>query len=182
MELSSSAFEAEGDLPLQYAMPPFEVTFDGGGAFRCPGTAEGKQNLSPPLSWQYVPREAKSLALLMVDRMSYAYPDMPEDALFPHWVVYNIPPTLREFPEGLPADLSLPGGGVQGLNNYPSPYNQGYGGPCPMVGEEHFYVFTLYALDTEIDIEPGADFGRIMVAIQGHILAEVDLPVYYTAK
>jgi hypothetical protein len=37
-------------------------------------------------------------------------------------------------------------------------------------------------LDTELEIAPGADFGTIMSAIEGHILAEVSLPVYYTAK
>ena len=49
---------------------------------------------------------------------------------------------------------TLPGGAKQGLNSWP---RLGYGGPCPPPGKPHRYFFKLYALDTMLDLKPGAD-------------------------
>ncbi len=183
MELHASAFEAEGELPLKYAIPPFEATLQSGHMFKCAGNPADKENLSPSLAWNYVPTEAKSLVLIMVDDMHYAYPDVAaEGTFFPHWIVYNISPSITELSEGLTAELTLPDGTLQGLNSYPEPYNQGYGGPCPGVGEQHLYIFTLYALDTVLDLEPGARLETVMTTLNEHILSQVELPVYYTGK
>lgn len=183
MELSSSAFEVEGDLPIKYAMQPFEVTLDNGHKFKCSGPVTG-ENFSPPLAWKYVPAEAESLVLIMVDDMHYAYPDDVEEGhYFPHWIVYNIPPSVTELLESPPTELGLPDGSLLGANSYPEPYKQGYGGPCPMFGNmHHLYIFKLYALDTVLDLEPGARLEEVMTALEGHILSQVELPVYYIGE
>ncbi|MFB6294929.1 MAG: YbhB/YbcL family Raf kinase inhibitor-like protein, partial [Candidatus Nanohaloarchaea archaeon] len=56
--------------------------------------------------------------------------------------------------------------GVAGVNDYGEP---GYGGPNPP-DQEHTYVFTLYALDTEIDLGPGATKEELEQAIDGHVI------------
>jgi hypothetical protein len=49
-----------------------------------------------------------------------------------------------------------------------------YGGPCPPSGT-HRYFFRLYALDTTIDLLPGATKKELLNAMDGHILAQSEL-------
>jgi hypothetical protein len=99
-------------------------------------TCDG-DNVSPPLEWSNVPKEAKSLALIVED------PDAPL-GLFTHWIVYNLPPTTKGLPQGVRAiDANIP----QGRNDFGK---VGYGGPCPPSGT-HRYVFRLYALNDTLD-------------------------------
>jgi Raf kinase inhibitor-like YbhB/YbcL family protein len=52
----------------------------------------------------------------------------------------------------------------------------GYGGPCPPPGHgPHRYFFRLYALDTELDLSPGASREHLGSAIEGHVVAEAEL-------
>jgi Raf kinase inhibitor-like YbhB/YbcL family protein len=51
---------------------------------------------------------------------------------------------------------------------------QRYGGPCPPSGT-HRYYFKLYALDTVLDIIPGATKEQILQAMKGLVLAEAQL-------
>jgi Raf kinase inhibitor-like YbhB/YbcL family protein len=87
------------------------------------------QNVSPPLQWNGIPANAKTLELTVDD------PDAP-GGHFTHWQLAEIPATTTAIPEGGHA-------GAEGTNGFG---NQGYGGPCPPSGE-HRYVFTLKARD-----------------------------------
>ncbi|HEY4718836.1 MAG TPA: YbhB/YbcL family Raf kinase inhibitor-like protein, partial [Anaerolineales bacterium] len=55
-----------------------------------------------------------------------------------------------------------------------------YGGPCPPQGSTHRYVFTLYALDTMLELESGANKRELLAAMEKHILAEVEFGASYT--
>jgi Raf kinase inhibitor-like YbhB/YbcL family protein len=104
-------------------------------------TCDGDE-VSPPLEWADVPAGTKSLALLMED------PDAPSGT-FVHWTVFDIPPTTRSFEQG-----KTPAGSREGENTFGK---TGYGGPCPPEGDKaHRYVFSLYALRAEPDLEAGA--------------------------
>jgi hypothetical protein len=48
----------------------------------------------------------------------------------------------------------------------------GYNGPCPPRGKPHRYFFKLYALDIELNLEPGATKATVEKAMGGHILSE----------
>jgi Raf kinase inhibitor-like YbhB/YbcL family protein len=50
----------------------------------------------------------------------------------------------------------------------------GYGGPCPPSGT-HRYFFKLYALDTNLGLQPGATKQQILSAMNGHVLATAEL-------
>ncbi len=52
--------------------------------------------------------------------------------------------------------------------------NIGYGGPCPP-GGTHRYYFKLYALDTELNLEPGNTKAELLKAMEGHILDQGEL-------
>lgn len=129
-------------------------------------TCDGADN-SPQLAWSAPPVATKSLALIVAD------PDAPSGT-FTHWVLYNIPAGTRSLAEGLPHLAQLADGSRQGRNDFGKP---GYGGPCPPHGQEHRYVFTLYALDATVDLPPGAT--GVEGALKGHVLAQAELTARY---
>lgn len=145
MQLTSTAFKAGEAIPARHS-------YDGG-------------NVSPPLAWTGVPNQAKSLALIMDD------PDAPRGT-WVHWLVYGLAPDARDLKEDLPKTQSLPGGARQGLNDFRL---LGYGGPAPPPGNPHRYFFRIYALDTVLDLRPGASRKELDQAMQSHVLATGEL-------
>ncbi|MBI3988628.1 MAG: YbhB/YbcL family Raf kinase inhibitor-like protein [candidate division NC10 bacterium] len=145
LQLRSSAFEPGGMIPKQY-------TCDG-------------PDISPPLRWTDPPPGTKSLALICDD------PDAPVGT-WVHWVLYGLTPEIRELPEGVPTQPTLPGGGKQGRNDF---RKIGYGGPCPPKGPAHRYFFKLYALNAEPALGPGATKQELLNAMANHILAQAEL-------
>ena len=127
--------------------------------FTCDGA-----DISPPLSWSTVPEGTKSIAIIVDD------PDAPAGT-WVHWLVYNLPPDLKGLPENVPAQKTLANGGMQGMTDF---RRIGYGGPCPPSGT-HRYFFKVYALDSILDLFPGAIKKRLLSAMEGHILAEGEL-------
>ena len=108
-------------------------------------TCDG-QDVSPPLQWESVPEGTGSIALICDD------PDAP-GGTWDHWILYNIPPEITALPAGQAADSVLFGKVRRGLTGWRS---TAYGGPCPP-GGTHRYFFKLYALDTELELDAGAD-------------------------
>ena len=136
------------------------TVFQDGEAIPSKYTCDG-QDVSPPLAWSAPPNGTKSFALINDD------PDAPMGT-WVHWVVYNLPASVRQLPEAFPADQERPDGTRQGRTDFG---RIGYGGPCPPSGT-HRYVFTLYALDTVLSLAPGATKADVEAALQGHILAQ----------
>lgn len=61
-------------------------------------------------------------------------------------------------------------GAEEGTN---SAGRKGYTGPCPPKGHgDHHYRFTLYALDSVLQLSPGSGREVLDGAMEGHILAE----------
>src|SRR5579863_51037 len=125
----------------------------------------GQNGTSPQLSWSAPPEHAQSFALIVFDK------DSPMGFKFTHWVVYDIPPDKRELAEDVAKQEQLSDGSRQGPNDY---NRIGYVGPCPPRGTHH-YVFTLYALDTKLNLPPGASKKQLLKAMNGHILASGEL-------
>ena len=144
--------------------------FQEGGMIPKKYTCDG-QNVSPPLTWTAVPTETKSLFLICDD------PDAPMGT-WVHWVVFNLPANVTELPENIPAQKTLSNGAKQGITDF---QEVGYGGPCPPSGT-HRYYFKLYALDTLINLDAGITKKQLLKAMEGHILAEVQLMGKYKRK
>ena len=117
------------------------------------------QNVSPKLAWTGVPTNMVNLAIIMDD------PDAPSGT-WVHWVLYNLPPDLTGLEQGKTA------GGTDGKNDF---NRSGYGGPCPPRGSNHRYFIKLYALDTRLDLKPGATKTQVERAMRGHVLAQGQL-------
>ena len=138
--VESDAFQAEGAIPQLY-------TCDG-------------DDISVPLRWLEPPAGSQSQALIFDDV------DAPAGT-WVHWVIFNIPASVRSLPEGVAADVVVDGLGTNGSNSWGS---LGYGGPCPPEGAPHRYTFRLYALDTMLDLDAGASRAELDEAMEGHIL------------
>lgn len=119
--------------------------------------------MSPPLAFESVPADAKSLALILND------PDAPSGD-FVHWVVFNIPPDIKGVKEGQ-TPPGVVGKNTLGTNTYVS--------PCPPTGE-HRYTFKLYALDAMIDLSPSATKDDVLEAIRPHVMTQTELIGLYT--
>ena len=149
MTLTSSAFERGEKIPTKY-------------------TGEG-EDVSPALSWRDQAEGTKSFALICHD------PDAPlvkpGTFGFVHWVLYGIPASVTELPEGV-------GDYIQGVNDFGNP---GYGGPMPPEGHgTHHYYFWLLALDEDLDLEPGLTMWELLGKIETHVIAMNRLMGTYT--
>jgi Raf kinase inhibitor-like YbhB/YbcL family protein len=139
--LSSTSISEGGAIPRQYS-------FNGG-------------NVSPPLSWTGVPEGTAELALVVED---------PDAMGFTHWLIYGIPATASQLPEGGLAGV------LQGSNGFGG---AGWGGPEPPPNETHRYVFTLYALKAKLDLAAGLEKHELMDRITPRVIDKATLTATY---
>ena len=143
IRVTSPAFAQGGKIPAKYT---------------CDGA-----NISPELSWTGVPDGTRSLALVCDD------PDAPSGT-WVHWVVFNLPATLKGLPEGITSALIEGYGGVVGVNSFKK---NTYGGPCPPREHgAHRYFFKLYALDKKLELEDVATKSQVEDSMKGHVLGK----------
>jgi Raf kinase inhibitor-like YbhB/YbcL family protein len=150
MKITSSRFSSGGVIPKR---------------FTCDG-----EDVSPPLTIAAVPQGTKTLALIADD------PDAPAGT-WVHWVLYDLPANPGELAEGIPQQEQLPDGTRQGRNDF---RKIGYGGPCPPPGNPHRYFFKVYAIDTKLDLKPGASKAELERAMKGHTLGQAELMGKYS--
>ncbi|MEQ1506521.1 MAG: YbhB/YbcL family Raf kinase inhibitor-like protein [Myxococcota bacterium] len=178
------------------------------GAYDPASNVRLSSNRNPHLAWSGVPSAAQSLVVLgwdadvptegsTVNRPGVTVPlDLPRADFF-HWVLCDLPASLREIREGEHASAVTPhgkplgpspSGGRQGLNDYtgwfasdPSMSGDwaGYDGPCPPWNDErvHGYRFAVYALDVPAlfpQVGPTDRFTGpdVRAAMRGHVLDE----------
>lgn len=157
--------------PAQPPRPPLTLTttaWTDGAMIPTKYTQAGDQ-VSPALTWTNVPPGTQSFVLNMRDP-DVARNKTSEDQV--HWVVWGIPGTATGMAEGQPKGPQLPDGSRQ-----ISASGEVYRGPgAPATGPVHHYTFELFALDTKIDVPPGADAWATRTAVynamQGHILGK----------
>jgi Raf kinase inhibitor-like YbhB/YbcL family protein len=115
----------------------------------------------PPLSWSPPPIETRSMAVIVED------PDAPLVNPFVHWLVWAIPPTMREL------DLTSANYFRQGRNSNLRP---GYTACSPPPGHGvHHYHFQVFALDVLVDLPAGEGRRALLEAMRGHVLARGDV-------
>jgi Raf kinase inhibitor-like YbhB/YbcL family protein len=155
MTMTVAGFADGGQIPVKFSQA-------------AEGAAPG-EGTSPAITWSNAPAGTQSFVLHMHD-MDLARNRTTDDQ--PHWVVWNIPATETGLPEGVPKGSPRPDGSQQ-----VSATGAVYRGPgAPATGPLHHYVFELFALDTKLDVQPGADAfetrAGVLKAIQGHILGK----------
>jgi Raf kinase inhibitor-like YbhB/YbcL family protein len=140
-------------------------------------TPDGR-NISPPLSWRNLPPGTRRIAVVCADFGAGSPPP------WVHWIIYNIPATARGLPGALPIDPAAPmpaeiAGAVQGLNGWKRPI---YRGPAPPAGTPHIYYFTVYALDSDLALEPNLTRAQLLEAMSGHVIGQGELVPIYERK
>jgi len=126
------------------AMVLTTTAWQDGGVIPAKFTQAGEQ-VSPALTWTNVPAAAVSLVLHMYD--ADAAPTKGTDTQV-HWLMWNMPPTLKSLPENVPMGATLADGSHQISASGPR-----YRGPgAPATGPQHHYMIEIYALDTKVDV------------------------------
>lgn len=161
-------------------------------------------NRNPHLAWSAPPAGTQSLCVVCwdpdvpsvgddVNQEGKTVPvDLPRVDFF-HWALCDLPPDLREIPEGSHADGitpmgkppgDSPHGGLQGVNDYTRWFmgNEemegeygGYDGPAPPWNDErvHGYHFGVFALQVKsLGFSSGFTGSKLMKAIRSHVLAQ----------
>jgi Raf kinase inhibitor-like YbhB/YbcL family protein len=164
-------------------------------------------NRNPHLTWDAVPEGTQSFALVCVDHDVPSVGDdvnqegrsvdvwLPRVPFF-HWVLTDLPASLRTIAEGTHADGVTvggkpvgpsPSGGLQGVNDYTGWFAAnadmkgtyaGYDGCGPPWNDErlHGYRFQVFALDIPSTGLTGDFTGTdVLAAIEGHVLAQAEL-------
>lgn len=148
--------------------PSTELTFtisdiEDGGAIPIEYTCDGADDI-PVITVSDVPAGTQQMALIMDD------PDAPFDDPFVHWVIYEIPADATEITDGV-ADFTY---GLNGLGE------TGWFGPCPPEGDgPHGYVFSLFALDTTLDLDADLDAIALAEAIAPAVITEAEIIASY---
>jgi Raf kinase inhibitor-like YbhB/YbcL family protein len=109
----------------------------------------GQRAPSPPLSWAGQPPGTKSLALVVDDSSAPITP-------YVYWIVFDINPSTSYILQG-----QLPQGARQARNSAGS---VGYLPPCPG-STTHTYRFTVYALNTTLNLPDGTSLQSAWQAI-----------------
>jgi hypothetical protein len=163
LDVTSRTFADGGTLPLS-AVDNFLVN----NLNVCSADGSPGGNESPQLSWRHAPHDTRSFVVVAYDTT----------AAFSHWGMYNISAHTTSLPQNAGSANSTFG---RQVNNDFGDF--GYEGPCPPTGVEpfaHHYVFTVYALDTELTLPASANFpansetllhALLQAAREGHILA-----------
>jgi Raf kinase inhibitor-like YbhB/YbcL family protein len=156
------------------AAPPMTLTipaFPDGGRVPDKHTQiqQAERGISPAIDWANAPAATQSFVFHMHDP-EVSRNRTTDDQV--HWLVWNIPATAKGLPEGVPEGAQLPDGMRQ-----ISASGAVYRGPgAPANGPAHHYTFEVYALDTKIDMAPGADAwetrASLFKAMSGHVIGK----------
>jgi Raf kinase inhibitor-like YbhB/YbcL family protein len=182
MEVTSSVFSRIRRIPIEFTCTDNYWYPEAGFA---PRYGEDK---SPPLAWTAGPEGTKSYAIIADDPDAVEYdPGVISPRV--HWTIWNIPPDVIELVEHVPTTtevLSIGPNTRQGVNDY---LQTGWSGPCPppniisiysrddhpgggkTTQYPHAYAFTVYALDTELELGADATKNDLLEAMDGHILS-----------
>jgi len=128
-------------------------------------TCAGKHLISPPITWAGAPAGTKSIALVVDDSDAPITP-------YVYWVVFDIGPGTSALAEG-----QLPPGVRQARGT--AGYDR-YDPPCPGTGG-HGYRFTVYALNTVLNLPNGTSLQSAWQAIAAATIGRGRLPVSATS-
>ncbi len=115
--------------------------------------------------WANIPASAQSFALTIDD------PDAPS-GIWVHWILFNLPPEIASLPDNMPTDDHSPTARDRAAT---ISARLATADPARRVAKRTVTSFKLYALDTMLDLQPGAMRRMLIGALDGHILDEGEL-------
>jgi Raf kinase inhibitor-like YbhB/YbcL family protein len=159
MQLALVAAPATSSTPLKVTSPAFKQ----GGKIPSDSTQYGA-NLFPGLAWNKGPHGTKSYVVVMQGD------PVAGSATSIHLTLFNIPSSTTRLAAGMkdPPQGATWGPNVHGLN-------QTYAGPHPHTQTEQRYHLQVFALDTQLGVNPQVEFAALEAALNGHVLASGEL-------
>jgi hypothetical protein len=139
------------------------AAFEDGEALDPCFTADEEDAVAPPLEWTAPPQGAMELVLVVED------PDAAGVEPACHWLVWGLAPQKGQLLEGE----------VPPLVGKNSQKNSEWLLPRLPEGENHSFVFQLFALDTPLDLRPGSSREALFAAMEGHVLGMALLTATY---
>lgn len=149
---------------LKMASPDIPATGDGSAPRYPIDMTCYRRNASPALNWRDAPSATKSYVLVLERRA-------PNEKASWSWIMFNIPAGSSGLPAKISAETLTAAQGVFGANQYG---HQAYTGPCDPKGTFP-YVLRLFALDTMLDLQPGAQLHELLPAINGHVIDAAEI-------
>jgi Raf kinase inhibitor-like YbhB/YbcL family protein len=128
-------------------------------------TCAGKHPVAPPITWAGAPAGTKSIALVVDDSDAPITP-------YVYWVVFDIGPGTSALLEGQLPPGALQARGTAGHDRYDP--------PCPGPSG-HGYRFTVYALNTVLNLPNGTSLQSAWQAIAAATIGRGRLPVSATS-
>lgn len=112
-------------------------------------------DLSPALTWTNLPAGTVEVAITMVDL----------DAGFTHWAIAGIDLDRTGLVEG-----EVPEGAIVYANDFG---DAGWAGPCPPPGDAaHTYVFTVHALNQQLEVADDASAAEVVDLLNQTVIAQ----------
>ncbi|MBI4834287.1 MAG: YbhB/YbcL family Raf kinase inhibitor-like protein [Planctomycetes bacterium] len=133
---------------------------------------KGENSPSPNMSWPET-EGAKSYAIICANSETI------DNLAWITWVIFNIPEKTNALPENISkgAEPNEVKGAKQGVNNLGS---TGYAGLIATSGRgSQECYFTLYALDTILELKAGIKAAELLKAMEGHIIKQSTLVGLY---
>jgi hypothetical protein len=132
--------------------------------FGCTG-----KNDSPALLWKNPPQGTRSFAITFYDK------DAPTGSGFWHYIAYDVPTTTNSFKHNDLSQGKLPASAKQGNTDIGKP---GFFGPCPPIGRQHHYIWTVYALNIDkLPVEENATSALIGFTLWQHTLSKASFMI-----
>ena len=157
-QLALTAVPAKGGAKLTVTSPAFaqgaDIPFE---------NTQYQGNKFPGLEWTAGPAGTKSYAIIMQDTDAV----MGGGPIL-HWKMFNVAGTKLD--AGMTA---APAGSTHGPNIRGA--NQPYMGPRTPAGPKHRYHLQVFALDTTLPAEAGANLAALTAAMKDHVLASGEL-------
>jgi Raf kinase inhibitor-like YbhB/YbcL family protein len=173
-QLRSTTFSNDSTLPISMILNN-QVN----GVNTCTANGAAGYDESPELSWTGAPWGTQSFVVVLYD----------VTASFTHWGMYNISGNATQLPEN--AGIANSTYGLQIENDFD--LGQQYDGPCPPANvppNTHKYVFTVYALNTKLNLPGSTNFptnaetlyhALIVAGQQNEILGQASLTGFYSS-
>lgn len=152
MNVTSNAFVNNGMIPRTY-------------------TGFGK-DISPDFQLEGISENTASVAIVLDDL------DVPFIHTFTHWIIWNMQPA-KIIPQAIPggemidAPIKAVQGKAWGKHIYRGPKQP------PFLRKAHRYRFTVFALDTMLEISPDSNKRQLLRAMTDHIIDSAELTGIY---
>lgn len=146
LEVRSKAFNEGGWIPIKHS-------------------ARGA-DLSPCFELSGIAQNAKSIAITLDDASHPIFPN------YNHWLIWNIP-VQAVISEGIPHGKIVDS--LQGAMQGRAYGRNRYKGPKPPFKAIHTYIFTVYVLDTKLNLAENSKKRDFLAMADGHILQQATL-------